>query len=122
VPVEPSSVELQRFKEGDSGRPMVLVQLLRFNDGGRDLYLQYSFTAQQILRRIDAQVLYAGECIEPLLAGEGEVWDGMVIVRYPNRTAYVEMLADPEYQAIAPLRRSALREAVILPMDDWPAR
>ena len=120
--VEPSSARLQRFKEGDNGRPLVLVQLLRFNEGGRDRYLEYSVKAQQILQRLDAQVLYAGECVDPLLAADGQAWDGVVIVRYPRRTAYVEMLADPEYQAIAPIKRAALREATILPMDDWPAR
>ncbi|SRR5258707_10493582 len=122
MPVDLSSAELQRFKEGDTGRPLVLVQLLRFNEGGRERYLQYSVTAQEILLRLGAQVLYAGECVEPLLAGEGQDWDAVVIVRYSSRASYVEMLAGAEHQAIASLRTSALRDAVILPMDDWPAR
>lgn len=122
MPVEPSSADLQRFAEGDTGSPLVLVQLLRFAEGGRDRYLQYSIGAQQILRRIGAQIIYAGECTSPLLAGDGQAWDAVVIVRYPRRSAYVEMQADPDYRAITPLRRAALREAVILPMDDWPGR
>ena len=122
MPVEPSSKELQHFKDGDTGKPLVLVQLLRFAEGGRDRYLQYSIGAQQVLGRLGAQIIYAGECTDPLLAPEGEPWDAVVIVRYPRRSAYLEMLADPAYQAITPLRRSALREAAILPMDDWPGR
>lgn len=119
--IEPDDAELQRFGKGDDGRPLVLVQLLRFAQGGRDRYLQYSVSAQAILRGLGAQVLYAGECTDPLLAPDGG-WDAVVLVRYPSRGVYLEMLADPAYQQIAPLRRSALREVVLLPMNDWPGR
>ena len=118
--IEPRADDLERFGKGDDGRPFVLVQLLRFTEGGRDKYLQYSATAQPILRALGAQVLYAGECVEPL--GEGPAWDAIVVVRYPSRSAYVQLLGDPGFRAVADLRRAALREAVFLPMDDWPGR
>ncbi len=107
--IEPAAADLEAFRKGDDGRPFVLVQLLRL-------------TAQPILRALGAQVLYAGECVEPLVAGEEQPWDAIVVVRYPNRSAYVQMLGDPGFRAIADLRRAALREAVFLPMDDWPGR
>jgi uncharacterized protein (DUF1330 family) len=121
MPTEASEHDLERFRQDDDGRALVMVQLLRFAEGGRDRYLQYSVAAQPILTRIGAQILYAGECTEPLVAAEGR-WDAVVLVRYPSRSAYVEMLRDPAYQEIAPLRRSALSEAALLPMDDWPGR
>jgi uncharacterized protein (DUF1330 family) len=122
VDIEPGKSELQRFREGDGGRPFVLVQLLRFAEGGRDLYLKYSVAAQPIVRSFGGQVLYAGECVEPLLAAPGQAWDAVVLVRYPNRAAYLDMLAAPAYRAIAPQRGAALRDVAILPMDDWPGR
>jgi uncharacterized protein (DUF1330 family) len=122
MPIDPSPSDLRRFRDGDDGRPFVMVQLLRFAEGGRERYLEYSRAAQKILGPLGAQVLYAGECTEPLSAGEGKACDAVVLVRWPNRTAYAEMLADPAYEAIAPLRRSALRDAVFLPMNAWPGR
>jgi uncharacterized protein (DUF1330 family) len=119
--IEPSPSELQRFRQADDRKPLVLVQLLRFREGGRERYLEYSAKALPILGRLGAQILYAGECTQPLLA-EGPAWDGIVIVRYPNRAAYLEMLADAEYQAIVGLRRAALAEVMLLPMNDWPGR
>ena len=121
VAIEPGEAELRQFAEADDGGPFVLVQLLRFAEGGRERYLRYSVAAQPILRGLGAQVLYAGECIDPLLAPDG-AWDAIVVVRYPSRSAYREMLADPSYAEIALQRRSALREAVLLPMNDWPGR
>jgi|SRR5207253_3811350 len=120
--IEPDSGALQRFLEGDDRGFLVMVQLLRFAEGGRERYLEYSRAAQPILARIGAQILYAGECTQQLLAAEGQAWDAIVLVRYPSRAAYVEMQADPGYQAIGHLRRAAVREAMLLPMDDWPGR
>ena len=122
MPVEPTSGELERFRERTGAQPLVLVQLLRFLPGGRERYLEYSRAAQQLVARVGGQVLYAGECVQPLLAPDGATWDAVVLVRYPSGAAYLELLDDPAYQAVAPLRRAALREVVLLPMNDWPAR
>jgi uncharacterized protein (DUF1330 family) len=70
---------------------------------------------------LGAQLLYAGQCIEPL-GDASQAWDAIVVVRYPDRSAYLRMLGDPAYAAIAPQRRAALREAVYMVMDDWPGR
>jgi len=120
--IEASSGELERFRRGDDGRPFVLVQLLRFAEGGRDRYLQYSVQVQPILRSLGAQLIYGGECVEPLVTGEAQARDAVVLVRYPNPTAYAQLQADSAYQGIAQLQHAALREAVLLPMNDWPGR
>ena len=117
--IEPDASELQRFRQEDDGRPVVLFQLLRFTPGGRSHYVLYADAVQSILVRMGAQLLYAGEAGPPLI---GEAWDAIVITRYPSRRTYVDMLADPEYLKIVPLRRKALREAIVVPTDDWPGR
>jgi uncharacterized protein (DUF1330 family) len=117
--IEPDANELQRFRQDDDGRPVVLFQVLRFLPGGRERYLEYASAVQRILVRLGAQILYAGEAGPPLI---GEGWDGIVITRYPTRGTYVDMLADLEYLKIVPLRRAALREAMMVPTDDWPGR
>lgn len=119
--IEASRESLEKFAAGNPGKPVVLVQLLRFEPGGVPRYIEYSAKAQSILREIGAQILYAGQCTEPLLASD-RPWDAVVVIRYPTRAAYVQMLADPAFQAITPLRKAAVREAMLLPMDDWPGR
>ena len=46
--IEPSPADLERLRKEDDGRPVVLLQLLRFNEGGRDRYLEYAAAAQPI--------------------------------------------------------------------------
>ena len=122
MPIEPTLEDLRRLAESDDKGPFVLAQLLRFVEGGRDAYLSYSREATPILRIRGAQIVYAGECIEPLAASEGQKWDALVLIRYPSRTAYVEMLADAEFRRVAEMRRKSLRDAAFFVMDDWPGR
>ena len=122
MPIHPEPADLERFLANDRGRPFVLVQLLRFVEGGRERYVVYSTGALPVIRSLGAQLLYAGECVDPLLAAPGQAWDAIVVVRYPNRATYAKLHEDPRYQAIEHLRREALRDVMILPMDDWPGR
>ena len=117
--IETTAGDLERFSKGDDGRPVVILQLLRFNEGGLERYLEYANAAQPILLRMGADIIYAGEFLETLVPPTGQSWDGVLLVRYPSRAAYVDMHADPAYQAIAPLRRSALQEAAVVRIDDW---
>ena len=122
MPIDLGEEELRRLHETDDGRPFVLAQLLKFAPGGRDQYLAYSRQAQGILRASGAVIVYAGECEDRLGTAEGEAWDAIVLVRYPSRAAYVEMLSNPSFQEVAELRRKSLRHAMFLLMDDWPGR
>jgi uncharacterized protein (DUF1330 family) len=101
MPIEPTPDDLRRLGASEDKGPFVLAQLLRFAEGGRDTYLAYSRDASRILRDRGAQIVYAGECIEPLTASEGQTWDALVLIRYPSRAAYVEMMSDAEFQRVS---------------------
>jgi uncharacterized protein (DUF1330 family) len=122
MPIDLTPEQLQRLRDADDGRPFVLAQLLKFAPGGRDEYIAYSRDAQRILRGSGATVVYAGECPDALGTPESHAWDVIVLVRYPSRAAYVEMLSNPDFQEVAERRRKSLRDAVFLVMDDWAAR
>lgn len=116
----PSPEALRAFREADDGAPFVLIQLLRYAEGGRKRYLEYAASVQQVLARHGGRLLYGGEAAGAPLAGEA--WDGLVLVRYPSRGAYLKMLEDPAFAALAPLRAGAVREALLLPAADWGGR
>ncbi len=99
---------------------MVMLNLLRFVDGGRELYDQYAeHLRDTFLPRHGGEVVYAGEGSTVLAAEDGQDWDAVLMVRYPSRAAFSQMVADPEYQAVTHLRTRALREAVLQATVPW---
>ena len=118
--VDPTGADLKQFLEEDDGAPVVMLNLLRFAEGGRAKYAEYSTAVTQtFLPRYGGEVLYAGEGAGPLVAEDGQAWDAVALVRYPSRTAFARMVADPEYQQVTHLRSEALVEAVLQPTAVW---
>lgn len=99
-----------------------MLNLLRFTDGGRPSYEAYAKAlTETFLPRYGGEVLYVGDGSTPLVAEQGQDWDVVLLVRYPSRTAFSEMVADPEYQQVTHLRTDALVEAVLQATVPWEA-
>jgi uncharacterized protein (DUF1330 family) len=97
-----------------------MLNLLRFRpDGGRDSYLEYARRFGQESSRFGAEVLYVGDGSTTLVAEAGQTWDAVLIVRYPSRQAFSDMVRDPTYSAITHLRTEALTEAVLQATVPW---
>lgn len=120
--VDPTGTDLARLLEEDPGGPVVMLNLLRFAPDGRSSYAEYSRRAHRILQKYGAELIYAGDGGTPLVAGEGQAWDAVLLVRYPSREAFTRMIADPEYQQITKLRTRALSGTVLQPTVPWSQR
>ena len=118
--IDPRGADLKRFLQEDPGGPVVMLNLLRFAEGGRESYAQYAQAlSETFLARYGGEVLYAGDGGTPLVAEQGQDWDAVLLVRYPSREAFSRMVADPEYQQVTRLRTQALTEAVLQPTTGW---
>jgi uncharacterized protein (DUF1330 family) len=115
--VDPTGKDLKRFLEEDPGGPVTMLNLLRFKpDGGRESYDQYAKAIVPFLEKVGGEVLYLGDAETPLVQPEsGNDWDAVLLVTYPSRQAFSQMVADPEYQQITHLRTEALDAAVLQP-------
>ncbi|WP_103347704.1 DUF1330 domain-containing protein [Amycolatopsis sp. CA-128772] len=119
--VDPRGADLKRYLAEDPGGPVVMLNLLRFREGGQDSYDQYAAALEKrFLSRYGARVLYAGSGSTPLVAEPGQDWDAVLLVQYPSREAFSRMVADPEYQQVTHLRTEALSEAVLQATTPWP--
>jgi uncharacterized protein (DUF1330 family) len=120
--VDPTGQDLKRFLAEDPGGPVVMLNLLRFDpDGGREAYLRYVEHFRRTSAPHGAEVVYAGDGSTALVAEPGQSWDAVLLVRYPSRQAFSDMVRDPEYAAGTHLRTGALREAVLQATTAWPA-
>ena len=118
--IEPRGADLKRFLAEDPGGPVVMLNLLRFAEGGRESYDKYAEAIREtFLPRFGAEVVYVGDGSTPLVAEPGQEWDAVLLVRYPSREAFSRMVADPEYQQFTHFRTQALTEAVLQPTTAW---
>ncbi len=114
---------LEEFLAEDPGGPVIMLNLLRYvPDTGRADYLAYIAHTQTISGRYGTEPLFWGDGRTPLVADDEQVWDSVLLIRYPSRQAFADMMGDPAHLAGAHLRTRALVAAVLQPTDQRLAR
>lgn len=108
-----SVVNMEEFKGNmDNESPFVMLNLLKFkSDDGFDTYKNYLANASGIVSEVGARVIYMGKPNE-MLQGQ-ETWDFIMLVEYPSRKAFMEMINNPAYQEIHKDRMSSTERAVL---------
>ena len=103
---------VERAPEG----PVVMLNLLAFKpDGGEERYGEYGEAVLPLLAGVGGSPVAAYKP-GPTMIGDGD-WDLAVLVEYPTRQAFLDMISSAEYQAIGHLRTEALVRAALIPMD-----
>jgi uncharacterized protein (DUF1330 family) len=98
------------------GKPLVMLNLLAFKpDGGRQRYEEYGAAVAPLLEKAGGRIVFVGEPAAALIGDDS--WDLVVLVEYPTRQAFLEMIGSPEYQAVGHLRTEALAKGELHPMD-----
>jgi uncharacterized protein (DUF1330 family) len=104
------------FAERAADGPVFMLNLLEFlPDGGGERYAEYGTAVAPLLEKVGGRPIFAAQPAEDLI-GEGH-WDLMVVVEYPTRQAFLDMVSSPEYQAITHLRTESLRRSELRAMD-----
>ena len=118
--VDPRGADLKRYLAEDPGGPVVMLNLLRFRpDDGRERYAEYVEHFNRTAKPYGARTVYAGDGSTALVAEDGQAWDAVLLVEYPSRQAFADMVRDQEYQQGTQLRTQALTEAVLQATVRW---
>ena len=91
--------------------PVVMLNLLEFPGDGGATYAKYGPFVLPQLRKRGAHILYNGD----VLADDSKAghWDRAALVYYPTRAAFLDMMADPDYQAGLQYRTEGLTRTVL---------
>jgi uncharacterized protein (DUF1330 family) len=112
----PNEQALAAFASRASDGPVYMLNLLEFQpDGGAERYAEYGAAVAPLFERAGGQAIFAGRPAESLI-GEGS-WDMMLLVSYPTRQAFLDMVSSPEYQEIEHLRSESLVRSELRAMD-----
>jgi uncharacterized protein (DUF1330 family) len=109
----PTPEQFRAFAELQDEGPIFMVNLLKFKpDGGRESYRIYGEKFAEMMMPKGVELLYLGNAVMTLI-GEEE-WDEVVVVKYPSRDSFVEMVQDPAYQEISRHRTEGLLDSRLI--------
>jgi uncharacterized protein (DUF1330 family) len=108
-------------------QPVVMINLLRYRElaayapdsglegcSGREAYDRYWRAAIRFVRSIGGSVVWQGAARAVVLGPSTERWDDVLLVRYPSKQAFLEMIGNPEYQAVTVHRTAALEDSRLI--------
>jgi hypothetical protein len=117
------------WAEADDGKPVYMLNLMRyyetlrmftgapaFEGSPREANALYEKKAVPILFGKGGYVLYAGKVQEKNLVGFEpgmDHWSRVLMVRYPSRRAFLDLLTDPAYGPIFPYKFMALKLVLV---------
>lgn len=106
---------------GDHDGPIVMLNLIALKpDGGFEKYGLYGEAVAPLLELAGGRLAFSGAGSAALIGSDQE-WDLVLLVEYPSREAFLEMIGSPEYQAIAHLRSEAITASELRPLDPAPS-
>lgn len=119
--IEPSRGQIEELASSPSKGPVVMINLLRFQpEGGAATYARYGEGVLPCLARTGARVLWQGRPEGVVIGDDADLWDAVVLVEYPSRQAFLDMVSSPEYRAVAGLRTEALADSRLIACDQVP--
>jgi uncharacterized protein (DUF1330 family) len=119
MPVNPTGADLKRYLAEDPGGPVVMLNLLKLVEGGRDGYAEYVAAFGGFLHKVGGRVLHIGDLGTDVVQRDDFDWDVLLVVEYPTRSAFTQMVADPDYQTFTHLRTGSVSEAVLQASSPW---
>ena len=118
--IVPNAEQFQQLASAPDTGPVVMVNLLKFRDGsngdgdGVAEYRRYGDVALEMVRAQGGRVLWAGTGDQILIGDPEQDWDAVIVVEYPSRKAFLEMVSNPEYLEAHAHRERALERTVLI--------
>jgi uncharacterized protein (DUF1330 family) len=115
VPIQPTPDQIRALRDSELDTPVVMLNLLKFrdrtegdDDSGRASYAKYGDGIRSMLEATGARVLWQGRGDSVVIGDDADDWDAVILVEYPSRSKFLEMVSRPDYQEQSGHRTSAL--------------
>jgi len=119
--ITPNVEQFQQLAASPDTGPVVMINLLKFRNGdapdgttGVEEYRRYGDTALEMITQQGGRILWAGTGDQVLIGDVEQDWDAVLLVEYPSRAAFVEMVSSPEYLEAHAHRERALERTIVI--------
>ena len=112
--------ELKSFAQCADDQPVVMINLLKFKtttesgESGEAVYTRYAQNAAPLVAEVGGKLIWQGKADHYLVAGEEDRWDKVLLVEYPSRAAFLQMIQSPKFQEVQKERLAALECAALI--------
>jgi len=123
MPGAPKELNADLLRSLPDAGPVVMVNLVKYklhsadgNGSGQDAYERYSrAVVPPLLRGVGGRVLWSGRA-EGAAFGDPDAtyWDHVVLVWYPSRRAFLDMVTSPAYAEANVHRENGVDDHIIL--------
>jgi uncharacterized protein (DUF1330 family) len=127
--IDPTEAQVQAYLDYQGEGRVHMINLLKYRPRaeypqGHELAGEAGGTGGEAYQRYGAAAVpkifeYGGRIVGmsrpyQVFIGEGQDWDDVVTVEYPNHNAFIEMMRDPEYRAAIVHRDAGLERTVVI--------
>jgi uncharacterized protein (DUF1330 family) len=124
--VYPTASRVEALMADDSGRPVVMVNLLKFRakavypDGrtsdltGRQAYDLYGAAMQKVIEENGGRLLFGGDIASLVIGEVGDLWDTCVLVEYPSAAIFAAIVTSPQVAEIGVHRAAGLEGQLLI--------
>jgi uncharacterized protein (DUF1330 family) len=106
------------------GQPFAVINLLLYKEWadylpgtvgekltGKQAYERYAELSIPFVNEVGGVPMWRGTLSANLIGPENERWDEVLIMQYPSRSAFQQMLANPGYKSIVFHRTAAVKDS-----------
>jgi uncharacterized protein (DUF1330 family) len=115
MPIHPTAEQFRTLVESDDDGRVVMLNLLKFAArDGRTSYASYGDGVRSVLEATGARLLWQGRADSVVIGDERDDWDAVILVEYPSRKAFCEMVKRPDYTEVSSRRTAALVDSRLI--------
>jgi uncharacterized protein (DUF1330 family) len=113
----PTAEQIRHLLEGPADQPVVMVNLLRFQEradgdgaeaSGREEYLRYGERMREFVQAKGGRLIWAGRVDSQVIGAGAEGFHVVALMEYPSRQAFLEIVNDPHVCEISSHRAAGL--------------
>ena len=135
VYISPNPAATEAFAKLPQDEPIHMLNMIRFKDkagyaddsgfadkgwSGARAYEEYGNRIRHIADRVGSSIVYAGVPQLSMIGPDGESWDAIFVVRYPDAAAFNALVTDAEYLQHAFHRTAAVADSRLVRLAEPP--
>jgi len=120
-----NAAQMADFAVNADEGPVVMLNLLKFETSigengktGPENYAEYGRLAGPIVEKHGGKLVWSGVPTQQLIGDMDYDWDLVLLVSWPQRQNLLDLIQDPEYEAIAHHRGAGLERSMLIAMDE----